>query len=142
MEQTIQRQSLFSGLVFGDDGEPLAVTYIGNEPHYIFMDAGFKRHIPTETVDRQVVEWMRDQALANKEMVTENIMGMLGKDDLFTKAQIDSSIGNMEQVMNYGLPEDTRMMLGMMGFKITVNVHGEIVDLKLPEQAIDEADIW
>ena len=61
-------------------------------------------------------------------------MAMLDKDDLFTKAMIDSSIGNMEQMMDQGIPDDARMMLGMMGFKVVINVHGELVKLDMPTQ--------
>jgi hypothetical protein len=69
-------------------------------------------------------------------------MGMIGQDDLFTKAMIDSSIGNMEQMMVQGLPDDARIMLGMMGFKIIVNVHGEVVNLEMPGAGmIDDDDL-
>ena len=64
--------------------------------------------------------------------VSGQIMNMMGKDDLFTKAMIDSSIGNMEQIMQQGMPDDARTMLGMMGFKIIVNVHGEVIDMTMP----------
>jgi len=126
------KPALFTNLVYDEHDQMLETTYIGNEPHYIVMDNDFKRHVPSETVDRQVVEWLQKQALANKEMVSENIMSMMGKDDLFTKAMIDSSIGKMDQVMEQGIPDDARNMLGMMGFRIVIDVHGEVVDMKLP----------
>jgi hypothetical protein len=63
---------------------------------------------------------------------------MLGKDDLFTKAMIDASIQNIDRHMDLlfkqGLPEDTRTWLGMLGFKVVVNVHGEVVRLDAPGQ--------
>ncbi len=139
MEDSIHRLAVFEGLVYSDDDQFVNVAMVGNEAHYVVLDAGFKRHIPAEVVDRQVVEWLRDQAMANKEMVSENIMTMLGKDDLFTKAMVDASIGNIDQMMNYGLPEDSRIMLGMMGFRLVINVHGEIVEMKLPGQ--DSSDV-
>jgi hypothetical protein len=40
----------------------------------------------------------------------------------------------MDQIMQQGLPHDARMMLGMMGFKIIVNIHGELVNLNMPSQ--------
>jgi hypothetical protein len=106
------------------------------------MDGDFKRHVPAEEIDRQVVQWIQQQAEANKDLVSDQIMGMIGQDDLFTKAMIDSSIGNMEQMMVQGLPDDARIMLGMMGFKIIVNVHGEVVNLEMPGAGmIDDDDL-
>jgi hypothetical protein len=55
---------------------------------------------------------------------------------------IDSSIGNMDQVMEQGLPEDARTMLGMMGFKIVVNVHGEVVDVQMPGVEAPDDEDW
>ena len=107
------------------------------------MDGDFKRHITAEVVDRQVVEWIQGQALANKELVSEQIMKMMGQEDLFTKAMIDSSLVNMEKMMEQGIPEDARMMLGMMGFKVVINVHGELVDLEAPSQELpDDGEEW
>jgi len=66
------------------------------------------------------------------------MLAMLGKDDLFTKAMIDASIQNMDRhtdlLLEQGLPEDTRAWLGMLGFKVVVNVHGEVVRLDAPAQ--------
>jgi hypothetical protein len=67
-------------------------------------------------------------------------MQMMGQEDLFTKAMIDSSLGNMEKMMEHGIPEDARMMLGMMGFKVVINVHGELVDLEAPNQELPDDD--
>ena len=37
-----------------------------------------------------------------------------------------------EQLLQTGMPEEARAYLGMMGFKIIVNVHGEVLDVKQP----------
>ena len=142
MTESSHRQALFSGLVYDEMGELVETTLIGTEPHYVVMDGDFKRHVPAEFVDRQVIEVIQQQAEANKELVSEQIMTMLNQDDLFTKAMIDSSIEHMDQAMSQGLPEDARMMLGMMGFKIIVNIHGEVVNLEMPAQEFpdDEGD--
>jgi predicted RNA polymerase sigma factor len=66
------------------------------------------------------------------------MLQMLGKDDLFTKAMIDASIENMDQVLDRGLPDDARAWLGLLGFKVIVDRHGEVVRLDMPEQ--DESD--
>ena len=133
-----QTKALFTNLIYDESGQPVATTYIGSEPHYVILDGGFKRHVAAESIDRQVLDWLQGQVDANKDLVTEGIMGMLGKDDLFTKAMIDSSIKNMDQVMQQGLPDDARIMLGMMGFKIVVNIHGEVVKLDMPAQEMPD----
>jgi hypothetical protein len=143
MTKSSHPHALFEGLVYDEAGSPVEIAFIGAEPHYVVMDGDFKRHIAAETVDRQVVEWIQSQALANKELVSEQIMKMMGQEDLFTKAMIDSSLVNMEKMMEQGVPEDARMMLGMMGFKVVINVHGEMVDLEAPSQELpDEDEEW
>jgi len=131
---TRPKSALFSGLVHSEDGQLLETTFIGDEAHYVLLDDGFKRHILAESVDRQVVGWLRGQAIANKEMVSENMMELLGKDDLFTKAMIISNINKIDEVVDEGIPDDARTILGMMGFRVIVNLHGELVALKLPGQ--------
>ena len=130
------RHALFAGLVFNEQDEPAEVVYIGAVPHYVILDDGFRRHVEAETVDRQVIQWLRQQILSNRELVTQEMLAMLGKDDLFTKAMIDASIQNMDRytdlLLEQGLPEDTRAWLGMLGFKVVVNVHGEVVRLDAP----------
>jgi len=36
------------------------------------------------------------------------------------------------QLMEIGLPEETRSWLGMMGFKVVINLHGDVIDLDMP----------
>jgi hypothetical protein len=142
MTQSPAHQALFSGLVYDEGGQLAETTFIGPEPHYVIMDGDFKRHVPAEAVDRQVIEVIQQQALSNKEIVTEQIMTMLKQDDLFTKAMIDSSLVNMERLMEQGMPEDARIMLGMMGFKVIINVHGELVNLNMPAQELPGGEEW
>jgi len=132
------RHALFAGLVFNEQDESGEVVYIGAVPHYVILDDGFRRHVEAETVDRQVIELLRQQILSNRELVTQGMLAMLGKDDLFTKAMVDVSIQNIDRhidlLFEQGLPEDTRTWLGMLGFKVVVNVHGEVVRWDAPAQ--------
>lgn len=132
------KQALFAGLVVNEQDEPAEVVYIGAAPHYVILDDGFRRHVEAEKVDRQVMELLRQQILAHRELITQGMLSMLGQDDLFTKAMIDASIQNIDRhidlLMERGLPEDTRTWLGMLGFKIVVNIHGEVVRLDTPAQ--------
>jgi len=132
------RHALFAGLIFNEQDEPAEVVYIGAVPYYVILDDGFRRHVEAETVDRQVIELLRQQILSSQELVTQGMLAILGKDDLFTKAMIDASIQNIDRhvdvLFEQGLPEDTLTWLGMLGFKVVVNVHGEVVRLDAPGQ--------
>lgn len=132
----MRKRALFEGLVFNQAGEPAEFKIVGGEPFYVILDAGFRRHVEAEVVDRQVLDWLRNEIMSNKELVTEGAMSVLGQDDLFTKAMIESSIENvdrqMEALQEQGLPQDARAWLGMLGFRVVVNVHGEVVGLDAP----------
>ena len=127
-------QALFEGLVFDEDENLLATTRIGDEAFYIFDDAGFLRHIRAEDVDRQVLGFFLDQLEDNKDIAVEQALSMMGKDDLFTKAAVDAQLSNidMDQIMAQGIPLQARNMLGMLGFRIIVDHHGQVTAINQP----------
>ncbi len=135
----MSNKALFAGLVIDENGAPLETTYLGDEAQYVLDDNGFRRHIDAETVDRQVLAQLQGQIEANKEAVEEGIMKMMGSEDIFTKAAIDRSIKDMDQVLQQGIPDEARQMLGMMGFRVVVNYHGEVVRIEQPG-ATDDSD--
>jgi hypothetical protein len=61
---------------------------------------------------------------------------MLGQDDIFTVAAIQSQFKNLdahyEKLAEIGLPEESRMYLGMMGFRIIISIHGEVLEVIQP----------
>jgi hypothetical protein len=120
--------------VFNEENEAAEVVYVGDEPNYVIPDAGFRRHIDSKYVDRQVLGWLQEQISANQELVTEGMLTMLGKDDLFTKAMIDASIQNLDRLIEQGLPDDVRTWLGMFGFRIIVDIHGDVIRTEVPTQ--------
>jgi hypothetical protein len=128
------QSALFAGLIQDEDGQPVDAVMVGDVPNYVIEDNGFWRHVEAEAVDRRVIEMLREQFMAHREIATEAMLEMLGKNDLFTKAMIDASIKNMDQVLEKGLPEGARAWLGMLGFRVIVNTHGEVVRLDMPEQ--------
>ena len=67
-------------------------------------------------------------------MAVEQTLNMMGKDDLFTKAAVDASLSNvnMDEIIEQGIPEQARNMLGMLGFRVAVNLHGEVIKLDQP----------
>jgi len=138
------KQALFAGLVFNENGEPVEVAYVGEEPCYAISDYNFHYHVSARNVDAQILVQMRDMMLSQREIVTAQILQMLGKDDLFTKAAVDSTLQNLDKqidlMMEHGVPEDVRNYLGMMGFRVTVNLHGDVLSLNLPTQEAPEEE--
>jgi hypothetical protein len=127
---------LFAGLVFDENEHPAEVAYVGSEPCYVVDDDGFKRHIPSEQVDRQVLHIMKDMIDGSEDLLAEQAAKMLGQDDIFSRAMLESQLKNIEnqfdQVLAAGFPEEGRAYLGMTGFRITINVHGEVLEVHQP----------
>lgn len=127
---------LFAGLVVDEHDNPIEIAYVGHEPCYVVDDAGFKRHISTHEVDLQVLDHMRSMMQGHEDIISEQAAKMLGQDDIFSRAILKEQIKNIdhqfEQVMESGLPEETRAYMGMMGFKIIINLHGEVLEIKQP----------
>jgi len=130
------RQPLFAGLVVDELDRPVGTAFVGDEPCYVLDDAGFRRHVPSEQVDRQVLEHMRQQISGNEDMLTEQAAKMLGTDDIFSKAMLQNQLKNIDQqfdhLLQMGIPEESRAFMGMSGFKVVINVHGEVVRLDQP----------
>jgi hypothetical protein len=135
-------QAVFAGLVFDEYDRPAGVVYVGEEPCYVVDDAGFHRHIPAEQVDRQVLENMAQLISGHEDAVTEQTAKMLGQEDPFSVAMIQTQLKNIHQqfdsLMKTGLPEELRAYLGMMGFRIRINLHGEVLDVEQPGMAADD----
>lgn len=129
-------RALFEGLVSDPAGRPVDVAAIGGQAQYVVEDGGFKFHIDAEGVDRQILGWLAGQITDNEAAVSEGVMKMLGQEDLFTKAAIDSSLKHMDrnfdQLLAQGLPEGARAYLGMLGFRIVLNYHGEVERIDQP----------
>jgi hypothetical protein len=138
----MQRQPLFAGLVLDEFGNLAETAVVGDEPCYVVDDAGFRRHIPAEQVDKQVLGQIADLMKGSEDLISEQTAKMLGQEDVFTKAAIEQQLKNIDkqfdQLMKAGIPEDMRAYLGMMGFKVTINMHGEVLDIDQPGTASDE----
>jgi hypothetical protein len=134
-------QPLFAGLIVDEDEQPAGTAYVGGEPCYVVNDHGFLRHIPSEQVDRKVLEMMREQINGNEDMLSEQAAKMLGTDDIFSKAILENQLKNIDKqfdaILETGIPEESRAFMGMSGFKIVINIHGEIVRLNQPSAADD-----
>ena len=129
-------RALFEGLVVDESDRPAGTTVVGGEPYYVLDDAGFKRHIAARDVDRQVLERMQAMMQGNEGVLSEQAAKMLGQDDIFTKAMIENQIKNIdkqfETLMQQGIPEEARAYMGMVGFKVVIDFHGEVQRIEQP----------
>jgi hypothetical protein len=135
-------QPLFKGLIFDENDQPVEVAMVGDEPCYVVNDAGFHRHILSERVDRQVLSIMGKMVEGHEDELAEQTAKMLGQDDIFSKALIENQLKNMEQqfeaVLKAGIPEEGRAYMGMMGFRVRINVHGEVLEVNQPGTAASD----
>ena len=69
-------------------------------------------------------------------LISEQTARMLGQEDIFSKALVEQQLKNMYQqfdaLMQQGIPEEGRAYMGMLGFKIVINLHGEVVRIEQP----------
>lgn len=132
----MSRQALFAGLVIDEFDRPVEVAYVGDEPCYVVDDAGFRRHIPSEQVDRQVLMIISEAMKGQEGPLAEQAAKMLGQDDIFSRAILEKQLKNIDEqfnlVMQTGIPEEGRAYMGMLGFHIRINVHGEVIDVEQP----------
>jgi hypothetical protein len=129
-------QPLFAGLVVDENDRAVETALVGDEPFYIVNDSGFKRHIPASEIDRQVLEHMRGLMKGSEDLLSEQAAKMLGQEDIFSKAMIEQQLKNIDKqfaaLMQQGLPEEARAYLGMLGFKVVINYHGEVLRIDQP----------
>lgn len=128
--------ALFDGLVVDEYDHTVEVALVGDEPCYVVNDAGFRRHIPAELVDQQVLQFFSDLIKGSEDQIGEQTAKMIGQDDIFSMAMIASQLKNLDKhfdaLSNTGIPEEARAYLGMMGFKIRINIHGDVLEVEQP----------
>lgn len=136
------KQPLFAGLVFDESGRLAETALVGSEPCYVVDDSGFRRHIPAEQVDRAVLTQMQEMMKGSEDLISEQTAKMLGQEDIFSKAMIAQQLKNIDKqfdaLMNAGIPEESRAYLGMLGFKVIINLHGDVVRVEQPGALSDE----
>ncbi len=132
----MSKQALFTGLVVDESERPVGEVIVGGEAFYVVDDDGFRRHVESEFVDRQVLQELRALIQGNEELVSEGTMKMIGQEDIFTKAMIEKSLKNMDaqfdELLARGIPDEARAWLGMVGFRIVIDVHGNVQRIDQP----------
>ena len=130
------RQAMFAGLIVDEQDQPVEVRYVGEEPCYAVNDGGFLRHIPSEQVDRQVLTALSESIHGHEDLISEETAKMLGQEDIFSVAMIANQLKNIDQqfdnLLDTGIPEEVRAYMGMMGFKVRINIHGEVLEVVQP----------
>jgi len=140
----MSKKAVFQGLVFDENDQLLSTAFVGNDACYVINDDGFMRHISAEKIDGQVVDAIRCQVEDNKDLITEQTIKMIGDVDIFTHAIIQNQLENLDDqfdhLMTNGIPEDGRLYLGMLGFKVIVNFHGDVIRVEQPATLSDDKD--
>lgn len=131
-----QTKHMFAGLIVDENDNPVEAVYVGDEPMYVVNDAGFKRHIEAGQIDRAVLQNMADMIEGHEDELSKQAATMLGQDDLFSQAILENQLLNIENhietMLGTGIPEESRAYLGMAGFKIRINLHGELLEVVQP----------
>lgn len=140
-----QKGPLFTGLIVDEFDNPVESAVVGDEAMYVVDDQGFRRHIPAEQIDREVLSHFTESIKGHEDILSEQAAKMLGTDDIFSKAMLENQLKNideqMEQMLNMGLPEEARAYLGMSGLKIRINLHGEVLEVVQPGMIDPEEDL-
>lgn len=131
---------MFAGLVFDERGQAAEIAWVGENACYVVYEDDFKRHIDAAGVDRQVLRFMREQVEDNRDLAVGAMLEMMGRDDLFTKAAVESTIDHMEEAVGQPIPEEARKWLGMLGFRIVIDDQGTVVDIQMPAGGIEEGE--
>jgi len=127
---------MFAGLIIDELDRPVNTGFVGIEAMYVIDDAGFLRHIEAEKIDRAVLKVMTDMIEGHEDELSKQAASMLGQDDIFSQALLENQLLNIDeqvdQMLSQGLPEEARAYLGMMGFKVRINFHGELLEVIQP----------
>jgi hypothetical protein len=130
------KKALFAGLVVDEYEHIVETAMVGDEPCYVVDDSGFHRHIPSELVDRQVLKKMQEMVEGHEDLLSEQAAKILGQDDIFTRAMLETQFKQLDQqfdrILETGIPEEGIAYMGMTGFRIRINVHGEVVAIEQP----------
>lgn len=134
-------EPLFKGLISDEFDQQVGTAFVGDEPCYVINDDGFLRHVPSRPIDLEILKSFGNQIEGNEKLIADQATKMLGQEDLFTRAIVEAQLKNLDKqyelILNTGLPEETRVYLGMMGFRVILDIHGEILKIEYPAAAPD-----
>lgn len=126
--------AFFEGLVETEDGAKVETAFVGGEDFYVFDDQGFRRHIEAAAIDRVVLGQFLEQMQEHRDEASQAMLKLMGSEDLFAKAAVDSTLKNInvDQMLGQTLPPDVKQWLGMLGFRIVIDYHGDVIRVDMP----------
>ena len=137
-------QAFFTGLLYDENENLIKSVTIGNEAFYVVDDCGFKRHIDSREVDEKIVRLFTDQINGNEEYLANAAANMTGKNDLFSMVMFKNSLKNIdkeiEAMFRQGPPPGLAEFLGMSGFKVNIDIHGNITNVNMPSAPADDSE--
>jgi len=135
-----QGQALFPGLVYNQAGEEARVVTIGGVAHYAIPEDGFLRHVEAYHVDESVLTAMQEMMTTMRGEIVAGMLQIMGTDDILAKAAIEASIDNVGQSLRRSDPGQWAPMLRLYGFRIVVDVHGDVQEIIFPGPAATDTD--
>ena len=136
--------AFFKGLVYDVNNNLIETVTIGDESFYIVDDYGFKRHIESREVDEKIFRLFTDQIDGNEEYLANAAAQMTGKTDLFSMAMFKNQLQNLDKEIDNMLkqapPPGLVEFLGMAGFKVNIDIHGDITQVNMPTISEDSED--
>ncbi len=130
-------QAAFTGLVQDARGQAVEVKRVGGNECYVVREDDFDWHIEASRVDATVWQYLQEQFSRIKGDILPQALEAMGQGDPFTLAAIESAIDNMGKVDAVQLPPEQKEMLALVGFRIVINYHGDVLEVVMPEQGID-----
>ena len=132
--------AMFAGLVADEQGREAEVAWVGPDACYVVDDDGFRRHIDAAEVARQVLRYLREQIEPHRELAVRAMLQLMGKDDIFSKTAVEYSLKRMEEAVGTPLPPAARELLRAHGFRIIINVHGEVLAVEMGEPPLPDGE--
>ena len=137
-------KAFFTGLIYDENENLIESVTIGNEAFYVVDDCGFKRHIDSREVDEKIVRLFTDQINGNEEYLANAAANMTGKNDLFSMVMFKNSLMNIdkeiEAMFRQGPPPGLAEFLGMSGFRVNIDIHGNITNVNMPSSPADDPE--
>lgn len=126
--------AFFAGLVETEDGAKVETAIVGDEHFYVIDDQGFRRHVEAAVIDRVILGQFLEQMQEHRDEASQAMLKLMGSEDLFAKAAVDSTLKNInvDQMLGQTLPPEVRQWLGMLGFRIVIDYHGEVIRVDMP----------
>lgn len=133
------KKAFFSGLIFDENDNPAETVTVGNDSFYVINDNGFKRHIDAREIDEKIVHLFTDQIDGNEDYLANAAANFTGKTDIFSMALFKNQLKNIdkeiETMFQQGPPPGLAEMMGMAGFKVTIDLHGNILNVNMPSSS-------